>query len=36
MKVLDNVFFIGCSPVITDEMIDYIEEVVLAYIREIL
>jgi len=27
-KVLDNVFFVGCSPVITDEMIDYIEEVV--------
>ena len=25
-KVLDNVFFIGCSPVITGEMIDYIEE----------
>lgn len=30
-KVLDNVFFIGCSPVITDEMIDYIEEVVEEY-----
>ena len=27
-KILDNVFFVGCSPVITDEMIDYIEEVV--------
>lgn len=27
-KVLDNVFFVGCSPVITDEMIDYIETVV--------
>jgi CDP-6-deoxy-D-xylo-4-hexulose-3-dehydrase len=36
MKVLDNVFFIGCSPVITDEMIDYIEEVVLEYIQTIL
>lgn len=30
-KVLDNVFFVGCSPVITDEMIDYIEEVVEDY-----
>ena len=30
-KVLDNVFFVGCSPVITDEMIDYIEEVVEKY-----
>jgi CDP-6-deoxy-D-xylo-4-hexulose-3-dehydrase len=30
-KVLDNVFFVGCSPVITDEMIDYIEEVVQEY-----
>lgn len=30
-KVLDNVFFIGCSPTITDEMIDYIEEVVEEY-----
>jgi len=30
-KVLDNVFFVGCSPVITDEMIDYIGEVVMEY-----
>jgi len=30
--VLDNVFFIGCSPVITDEMIDHIEEVVEEYL----
>lgn len=30
-KVLDNVFFIGCSPVITDQMIDYISEVVDTY-----
>ena len=30
-KVLDNVFFVGCSPVITDEMIDYIGEVVEKY-----
>jgi CDP-6-deoxy-D-xylo-4-hexulose-3-dehydrase len=28
MKVLDNVFFVGCSPVITDPMIEYIEETV--------
>lgn len=27
-KVLDNVFFVGCAPVITSEMIDYIEEVI--------
>jgi CDP-6-deoxy-D-xylo-4-hexulose-3-dehydrase len=33
-KVLDNVFFVGCSPVITDEMIDYIEEVVNSFIEE--
>jgi len=33
-KVLDNVFFVGCSPVITDEMIDYIEEVVNSFIGE--
>jgi CDP-6-deoxy-D-xylo-4-hexulose-3-dehydrase len=32
MKVLDNVFFIGCSPVITEEMIDYIEEIVDLYV----
>jgi CDP-6-deoxy-D-xylo-4-hexulose-3-dehydrase len=31
MKVLENVFFIGCSPTITDEMISYIEEVVNSY-----
>lgn len=33
-KVLDNVFFVGCSPVITDEMIDYIEEVIDSFIEE--
>jgi len=32
-KVLDNVFFLGCSPVITLEMIDYIEEVVDNYTK---
>jgi len=30
---LDNVFFLGCSPVITREMIDYIEEVVDNYTK---
>jgi len=30
-RVLDNVFFVGCSPTITDKMIDYIEEVVEEY-----
>jgi len=35
-KVLDNVFFLGCSPVITSEMIDYIEEVVQNYTKETL
>ena len=33
-KVLDNVFFLGCSPVITDPMIDYIEEVVTRFKNE--
>jgi CDP-6-deoxy-D-xylo-4-hexulose-3-dehydrase len=33
-KVLDNVFFLGCSPVITREMIDYIEEVVENYTKD--
>lgn len=32
-KVLDEVFFIGCSPVITGEMIEYIGEVVDKYIK---
>lgn len=31
-KVLDNVFFVGCSPVITCEMIDYIEEIINSFI----
>jgi CDP-6-deoxy-D-xylo-4-hexulose-3-dehydrase len=30
-KVLNNVFFVGCAPVITSEMIDYIEEVILNF-----
>lgn len=34
MKVLDNVFFVGCSPVITNEMIEYIEETVNIYINK--
>lgn len=35
MKVLDNVFFIGCSPVITDSMIEYIEEVINSYKKKL-
>jgi len=27
-QVLDKVFFVGCSPTITEEMIDYVEQVV--------
>ena len=34
-KVLDNVFFVGTSPVITMPMLDYIDEVVQSYIKEI-
>ena len=34
-KVLDNVFFLGCSPVITDPMIDYIEQVVTKFRNEL-
>ena len=34
-KVLDNVFFLGCSPVVTDPMIDYIEEVVTKFRNEL-
>ena len=30
-KVLDNVFFVGCSPVITEPMLEYIDEVVCNY-----
>ncbi len=30
-RVLDEVFFVGCSPTITDDMISYIEEVVKDY-----
>ncbi len=30
-KVLDNVFFVGCAPIINDSMIEYIEEVVNEY-----
>ena len=33
-EVLDNVFFVGSSPVITMPMLDYIDEVVLNYIKE--
>ena len=34
-EVLDNVFFVGSSPVITMPMLDYIDEVVTNYIKEI-
>ena len=34
-EVLDNVFFVGSSPVITMPMIDYIDQVVMDYIKEI-
>ena len=34
-KVLDNVFFLGCSPVITEPMVEYIDQIVNNYIREI-
>lgn len=30
-RVIDNVFFVGCSPVINDEMIDYMEQVLNVY-----
>lgn len=30
-KVLKNVFFVGCAPIITDSMIEYIEEVINDY-----
>ena len=33
-EVLDNVFFLGCSPVITVDMLDYIDHVILKYIKE--
>ena len=33
-EVLDNVFFIGCSPVITVDMLDYIDHVIIKYIKE--
>ena len=32
-KVLDRVFFVGCSPTISLEMIDYIHEVVVKFIK---
>ena len=32
--VLERVFFVGCSPTITSEMIDYVESVVKKYIDE--
>ena len=35
MKVLDNVFFVGCSPTITDSMLEYIEEVIESYKKKV-
>ena len=35
MKVFDNVFFVGCSPTITDSMVEYIEEVIESYKKKI-
>ena len=34
LKVLDEVFFVGCSPVITKEMIDHIEELIKKFLDE--
>ena len=33
-QVLDKVFFLGCSPTITSNMIDYIEQVVEEYVSD--
>jgi CDP-6-deoxy-D-xylo-4-hexulose-3-dehydrase len=35
-KVLDNVFFVGSSPVVTEPMLDYIDRVVTQYTKETL
>lgn len=35
-KVLDNVFFVGCSPTINDDMINYIESIVNSYCEKTL
>ena len=34
LQVLDKVFFVGCSPVITKEMINHIENLVSIFLRE--
>ena len=34
-SVLGNVFFVGCSPVITSEMIEFIDQVITKYIDSI-
>ena len=34
LKVLDNVFFVGCSPVITEEMILYINDLISKFLNE--
>ena len=33
-QVLDLVFFLGCSPTITDKMIDYISKVASEYVSD--
>jgi len=33
-QVLDKVFFVGCSPTITEEMIDYVDQVVMSFDNE--
>ena len=30
-QVLDKVFFVGCSPTITEEMIEYVDQVVMKF-----
>ena len=34
LKVLDEVFFVGCSPVITKEMINHIESLVSIFLKK--
>jgi dTDP-4-amino-4,6-dideoxygalactose transaminase len=34
-KVTTDTFFLGCSPVITDEQIDYIEEIVTEFFDQL-
>jgi CDP-6-deoxy-D-xylo-4-hexulose-3-dehydrase len=34
-KVTTDTFFLGCSPVITDEQIDYIQEIVTEFFNQL-